>query len=313
MAIRKAVNKPLISVLMPVRNGEKFIAEAIDSVLAQTYQNFELFVIDDASSDETKRIVENYQKLDFRVKSIDLDRQHGAYGAANEAMKQAKGEFIAPMDSDDVCLPERFEKQVEFLLGNEKHIVVGTQALIINEDGIEIRKKVFPTDHREIYKLFIRVHPIVHPSCMIRREFLLDKHKLYKTKYGVNDDYYNLFSLLERGKFANLSEFLLKYRIHGGNSSLKNIKQKFFSTVKIRIEAIKEFRYRPSLAGLFIFALQIAVVSVIPEKALFIAYMFTKGAYSLNSLNIIISKKQIFTSSVKPTETIATVGISQAS
>lgn len=277
---------------MPVYNGSLFVRPAIESILAQTYQNFELIIVNDLSTDDTPVIIERYRQLyPKKIKVIHLRKRHCAYGAANVAMHHAKGEFIAPMDADDVSHPRRIEKQVEFFLQNNEAIVVGTQVRIIDKEGRIIGEKTFPASHREIYKKFLEVYPIVHPSCMIRRSLLPKKNRLYENKYGVNDDYYTFFVLFRYGKFFNLPDYLLDYRIHFGNSSLQNLKQKFYNTVKIRLVAMIKLNYRPTLSGLVKLLGQILLVTILPESLLIDVYLIIKGINISKKAKVPLSKR----------------------
>jgi len=268
---------PLVSVIMPVYNGSFFVEQAIESILAQTYQNFELIIVNNLSTDNTPVIIERYRQLyPKKIKVIHFKKRHDAYGAANTAMRHAKGEFIAPMDADDISHPERFQKQVKFFLEKKEAIVVGTQAKVIDEERRIIGEKTFPTGHTEIYKKFLEVCPLVHPSCMIRRNLLPKKNKLYENKYGVNDDYYTFFTLFKYGKIFNLPDYLLDYRIHLGNSSLQNLKQKFYNTVKIRLAAITKLNYKPTIGGLVKLIGQTLLVTAMPESLLINIYMMAK-------------------------------------
>ncbi len=274
----KQNKKPFVSVLMPVHNGERFIRAAVDSILAQTYKAFELIIIDDCSNDRTWDIVSDYaNRYPELVKVMRLDHRHGAFGATNIAFKKAKGTFIALMDSDDIAHRNRLKKEVEFLTDHSEVIVVGTQAKLIDADGAEIGHKTFPESHKEIYDMFFDVHPIVHPSCMIRRSLLPNENTIYRIKYGVNDDYYTFFIFLSYGKFANLPEFLHKYRLHGGNSSLQQVKKKFFQSIRIRIRAVMYFNYKPTWKPVTKFIAQLMVVSIVPERYIFPLYLWTKG------------------------------------
>lgn len=270
---------------MPVYNGEKFIAEAVESILNQTYQYFELFIVNDNSSDSTREIIEVYKKkFPGKINLIHLKQRLGAYGAMNTAMKYIKGEFIAPMDSDDISHPQRLEKEAGFLLDNPDIVVTGSWARIIDKNRNIVGKKVFGTSHKEIYSSFFTVYPIVHPSCMIRRSMLPDRGKLYQDTFGVNDDYYTFFTLLRLGKFSNIPEYLLDYRIHFDNSSLKNLKGNFFNTVKIRLEAVRNLGYKPDFFGFLGFLLQILLVSFTPEKVLLKIYLYIKGIHTPKEL-----------------------------
>lgn len=287
------MKKILVSVIMPVYNGESFIKEAIDSILAQTYKHFELVIVNDNSSDSTYEIIEAYKsRFPKKIHLIHLNKRHGAFGAMNTAMKYIKGDYISPMDSDDISHPERLQKEVEFMVNNPDTIVVGSFARIIDKNGKIVGKKAFGISHREIYSSFFDVHPIVHPSCMIRRKMLPRKDKLYWDEFGVNDDYYTFFTLLNKGKFANIPEYLLNYRIHLGNSSLQNLKQKFFTTVRIRLLAIKDLGYKPDFVGVLKFFIQVLFVSFIPEQILLRFYLHIKG--------ISISKEATKTAVIRP-------------
>ena len=301
---------PLVSVIMPVYNAGDFLVPAIESILKQTYQKFELIIVNDHSTDATYQILRSYQKqFPKKIKVINLTKRHGAYGAANIGILQARGDFIAPMDSDDISHPQRLKKQVKCLLSNPQVIVVGTQANVIDKNNHIIGQKTFPTRHQEIYKKFLEVHPIVHPSCMIRRNLLPQKNKLYEDKFGVNDDYFTFFTLFKYGKFANLPEYLLDYRIHLGNSSLQNIKQKFFNTIKIRFIAIRSLGYKPTLGGLVKMLGQIVFVAPLPESLLLISYLLIKEVYSPQEIKMTITKKLDFAFAKARKFSFALIGI----
>lgn len=280
---------------MPVYNAGDFLVEALDSILSQTYQNFELIIINDGSTDKSQKIIETYQnRYPEKIRVIYLKTKHGAFAAANRGVRISKGEYIAPMDSDDISEPERIEKEIDFLQKNPDYIVVGTHAKIIDKNGEEIGKKAFPINHQDIYQKFFEVNPIVHPSCMIRRSLMPEKTTLYRDKFGVNDDYYTLFVLLRFGKFANIPEFLFNYRIHQNNSSLQNLKQKFFNTVKIRIKAVFDLDYKPSFISVIKFLGQIAIVSLIPKTVLFNVYLLSKGIKKPKDILVNANKRFTF-------------------
>jgi len=265
---------------MPVHNAGKFLVPAIESILAQTYKRFELIIVDDGSNDDSWKTIRSYRKLyprTVRVYRTPKQLNAAGNGAADIGLTHAKGEFIARMDADDIARPKRIEKQVEFLLANPPVILVGTQADIIDKKGTIIGSKSVPVNHEAIYNQYGFVHPIIHPSVMIRRSMLPDPDRLYSHKWGINDDYYTFFKLLNCGQFANLPERLLKYRVHGGNASLTNIKEKCYTTAKIRIEAMKYFNYHMPIWALGMMILQVAFVSVIPNKTLGWVYPMLRG------------------------------------
>ena len=126
---------PKISVVMPVYNGEKYLREAIESILDQTYQDFEFIMVNDASTDGSGSILSEFANLDQRIRILTNESNLGIAGATNRGIAQARGEYIALMDQDDISLPERFEKQVEFLSNHPDISVLGTNSIILEEDG----------------------------------------------------------------------------------------------------------------------------------------------------------------------------------
>lgn len=273
--------KPLVSVIIPVYNGGQFIVEAIESILCQAYKNLELIIVNDGSKDNTLEIIKSFAKrYPKKIKAISYSRNKGESAAANMGFAASKGEFIARMDADDVAYPEKIEKQVTFMLSHPQVIVLGTQADVINEEGEIVGKKTFPTTYQTIYKAYGFYHPMLHPSCLFRRSSLPYKDKLWENTHEPNDDYYTLFGLLERGKFANLSESLVAYRIHAKNKSLQKARSKVFHALKIRIDAIRDFGYKPTFMAIAINFAQLVGAIVLPEHLIVPAYLVFRGMTS---------------------------------
>jgi hypothetical protein len=188
-----------------------------------------------------------------------------------------KGAYIAPMDSDDISHPQRLEKEVNFLESHPQVIVVGSNAKIIDAKGRTTGSKIYPSDHQSIYRAFALVNPIIHPSCMIRRSLLPHREYLYHTQFGVNSDYYTLFNLLSYGKFANIPELLFSYRIHGANSSLKNFKERFITSIRIRFHAMKKLRYQFPIRAIPLFLMHCSIVLILPNSILLPLYLHAWG------------------------------------
>lgn len=268
---------------MPVHNAGKFLVPAIESCIKQTYKNMELLLVDDRSTDDSWKVLQsyrkNYPKL-IRIFRTKVKTNSAGNGAMNYVLPKAKGVYIARMDADDIALPKRIEKQIAFLESHPLTILCGTQALIIDKYGKITGKKSMPVTNTAIYRAYGILHPMIHPSVMIRRSMLPDKNKIYAMKWDVNDDYYTFFSLLQYGQFANIPEFLLKYRIHGNNLSLQNPKEKFMNSIHIRMEAIKKFHYIISIDALLIMAIQFSLISLLPERLIVPLYMALRGMAS---------------------------------
>lgn len=278
--MKKKVNKPLVSIIMPVYNAGDFLREAIESILNQTYKNFELIIIDDASTDDSWNIISSYKKrFPKKVRAFRLVKNLNKGGdvAGNIGFSLARGEFIARMDADDIALPQKLEKQVAFLLNNPKISVLGSSAYVIDKDGKVLGEKIVPFSNEKIYREYFVFHPMIHPTMIIRKGAIKTK-KLYKINYSANNDYLTFFEMISKGvKFANLKEKLLCYRVHGKNDSLVNPKIKFKNSLRIRSRAILEFGYRPTLFSLIKLLVQSFVVFILPEKLIVPLYMVARG------------------------------------
>jgi len=205
---------PAISVLMPVYNAELYVAEAVESILAQTFTDFELITIDDGSTDRSSRILEGYAGLDSRIRLVSRPNT-GIVGALNEGASMARGEIIARMDADDVSMPERFAKQFEYLLAHPDCHAAGSRVLLIDPEGAPICEINEERSHEEIDRAHMsrRTGAITHPAVMMRREAL---HAVggYRQECLWAEDFDLLLRLAEIGRLANLPEMLLKYREH---------------------------------------------------------------------------------------------------
>ena len=278
--------KPLVSVVMPAHNAETYIVQAIDSIFTQTYENIELIVVNDASTDSTKSILDYYAtRYPEKVTVIHTKKALGRSGdpATNMAIKQAKGAFIAKMDADDIAHPERIEKQVAFLQKNLDIYLCGTQAYVIDKHGEILGKKELPTGHDAIYTSFFSYNNMIHPSIMFRND--LNGRNFYEIYFPHFNEYYTFFKLMSNGKrFANLDEPLMYYRVHGLNDTFSNIKTKFRSTLSIKKAFILAHGYKPTITQLFQTAIQTGIVFLLPEKFITLMYLFTRKVISMSEL-----------------------------
>lgn len=216
---------PTVSVLMAVYNGEEYLRQAVDSVLAQTFGDFEFIIIDDGSTDSSSRMLEAYSRQDSRIRCISRPNK-GLTKSLNEALRMARGDLIARMDADDVCLPQRFEKQVAYLREHPEIVLIGSRVQFIDPDGWPINfKPGMMLTHEEIDAALLRKGwPMVHPAVMMRRQAVMDIGG-YSEAYLTNQDHDLFLRLAERGRVANLPDVLLQYRQHFGSISLAKSKQ----------------------------------------------------------------------------------------
>ena len=209
---------PKISVVMPVYNTkEEYFRGAIESILNQSFDDLELIIVDDCSELYIQKIVNSYS--DVRIKYYKLDKNQGAANARNFAIFKACGKYLAFMDSDDISLPKRLERQYNFLETNQDIGCLGTQTKIIGDDYENINFPK-PTKHFDIEKhLIFEGCVFCQSSVMLRKEILDANNILYKTKYVPAEDYALWLDLVGKTKFEVLNEILVHYRFYEGNIS----------------------------------------------------------------------------------------------
>ncbi|GAA4456201.1 hypothetical protein GCM10023189_25040 [Nibrella saemangeumensis] len=261
---------PLVSVIMPVYNGERYLAQSIESVLSQSYTNLELIIVNNGSTDGTANILDQFLKRDNRVRVIFHPEPlgHAGEAASNLASRQAKGKYIAKLDADDIALPQRLEKQVSFLEANPSIFLVGSYLELIDSNGKKLGIRSYPLSNKAIYQEFYLRLPLANPAIMYRNgvisgDFYILRHKLF------TDDYYSLFVHIHNGlTFANLDEPLTKYRIHNTNTVFSNLRKKWEINMRVKQSFVRDFGYSPTLIHKLIISLISAVIYTFPESFL---------------------------------------------
>ena len=227
---------PEVSVLMPVYNGARFLAEAIDSVLGQTFGDFELLAINDGSSDETAEILARYR--DSRVRIVDNGRNLGLIASLNRGFDLARGDFIARMDADDLCFPRRLEKQVNFLRENPWVGLCGTWFCTFGNGKPKIIRPPIQADDMAA-RLFFE-SPLGHPTVMFRRPLFVERGLIYKDEFLHAEDYELWTRAAEVTGLANLPDVLLRYRQHEAQtSSLRKTRQEA-TVANIRLRQLQK-------------------------------------------------------------------------
>lgn len=214
-------HKPLVSVLMPVYNAERYVAQAVESILSQTFENFEFVILDDGSKDASLKILKEYAAKDRRIHLISRENK-GVIRTRNELLAQATGELIAVMDADDAALPDRFTLQVDFLNANPNVVCVGGAHELIDEKGRFLTQLLLPEHDNQIQKLALAGHgSICNPCAMIRRTALIEIGG-YDETLACAEDLDVWLKLGEVGALANLKDIILKYRLLKSSISEKN-------------------------------------------------------------------------------------------
>ncbi len=207
---------PKVSVVMPVFNGEQFVEEAVRSILAQTYTDFDFIIIDDGSTDRTLDILSRIR--DSRIRLVTHRQNQGLIDSLNEGFALSTGKYLARMDCDDVAHPSRLLKQVQFLDRNTSVGVVGSSARIIGAKTGSIHP---PRGHELIKISCLFDSPMVHPSVILRKDVLSDP--VYDKSYTHAEDYELWARLLLNGvRLHNLSDELLDYRVHNAQVSTQH-------------------------------------------------------------------------------------------
>lgn len=241
-------DKPLVSCILPVYNGERWLQAAIESVLGQTYPHLELIVINDGSTDRSGSIAADLAARDSRVVVIDQNNT-GIVGALNAGLLAARGSYIARMDADDICLPERFARQVEALEAHPELAIIGTRSITVGAEG-EIDSHVEAGRHESI-PLFVKssnVHnfppsllQVLHPTIMVRAD-LMKSIGGYGGRYPHVEDYDLYMRLSAYGPIAELQRELLLYRVHGDNVSIRRLREQEENAARCDIENVNAFR-----------------------------------------------------------------------
>jgi len=231
---------------MPVFNGQDYLKEAVESILNQTYRDFEFVVMDDGSTDNTLAILRQYAAADPRLRVIA--KEHRGLGATqHDLVNYAQGEFVAHMDADDVALPDRFALQVEFLINNPKVACVGGAFQMIDGAGRYLITLTPPQTNNEIQQLVLGGHGAITHSCAMMRSAPLKSIGGYDKNFDTAQDLELWLRIGEVGELANLPDVLVKYRLHDkAVSEVKGGKQR-----EAARRACESAYQRRNIAGVF--------------------------------------------------------------
>jgi glycosyltransferase involved in cell wall biosynthesis len=218
---------PAISVIMPVRNGAKWLAEAVASMRAQDFRDFEFLIIDDGSDDGTAALLSGFAAADPRVRLLRQAPQ-GIVAALNSAIAAARAPYLARLDADDRARPDRLGKQLAFMEAHPEIGLVGTFAERIDAAGNVVGRLAPPTDPTRLARVLARTNPFVHSSVMMRTA-LVRRIGGYRAAFRAAEDYDLWQRLAETGRIANLADYLTQYRWHSTNLSRRDAVRQSFS------------------------------------------------------------------------------------
>lgn len=236
--VRNSIDEnPAISVIMPVYNTVSYLESSIRSILSQTFQNFEFIIIDDASTDDSLKIIEQFE--DERICLIKNKINAGNYACRNQGMNIAKGKYIAVMDSDDIAMPHRLEAQVNCLEINEDILAVGAQ--FFSDRGLSNK----PNDYEMIKVWLMKNNALLHPSLLIRKEVML-KVGGYDEAYTFSSDYDLVCKIALIGKIINLPDVLMNYTIRKDQISIQNHSEQAAFADQVRLKYMRDIGFKLS-------------------------------------------------------------------
>ena len=205
---------PLVNVVMPVYNNEKYLREAVESILAQTFRDFELIVVNDGSTDGSITVLEEYRQRDRRVVIHNHSKNQGIVAALNRGIRMGRSKYIARMDADDISLPNRLEVQSQFLNSHPNIGLVGSGARLINSTGRVIGYQSVVTGPLNLQWNLLFNNPLIHPSVILRREVLEKMSPYYSAEFIGAEDYDLWTRMALSTQFENINTPLIKYRLH---------------------------------------------------------------------------------------------------
>lgn len=257
--------KPKVSILMPAYNAEKYIAEAIESILNQTFNDFEFIIIDDCSVDQTWQIITTYAGRDKRVVALRNNPRLKLAKTLNVGVGIAMGKYIARMDADDWSYPDRIEKQVHFMDKHPEIGVSGGTMQVCNDQLRVMKARKYHLSDKAIRKNIFYYSPFCHPLIICRAD-ILKVAGIYNESLNDAEDYDLYFRIGNYSKFGNLSDQLIKYRRTNSSVSFKNAVRQEILTLYIRVKAVIEYNYEMTLIQKFYFIFQFISIFIIPAK-----------------------------------------------
>lgn len=233
-----------VSVVMPCFNNEKFVAAAIDSLLKQTFKDFELIVVDDGSTDLSPQIINAFQ--DKRIRYFRLDKNMGNYTARNAGIRLATGKYICMMDADDISLPHRLHKQVHFMEKNKNIGCIGALSDTIDQDGIKIKiKNRRPFNYPALKVALFKDNYLLQSTIMIRNGLIKKYNLWYNESFRYSGDYDFTVRCAEKFPVCNLNEILVQYRVHPSQISSSKRQEQMLAADKVRLNQLKTLEVAP--------------------------------------------------------------------
>lgn len=227
---------PAVSVLMPVYNGERYVRQAVDSILAQSFSDFEFIIVDDGSTDATRALLAEID--DPRVLVIENERNLGVTKSLNVGLGAVRGRFVARIDADDIADPERLALQVAYMRANPDVVLLGSGHVAVDDAGDQVEQVRRPMSDAEFRWTALLYSPVIHPSVMFRAD-LIDESGLRYDEHADAEDYDMWIRMLAHGKGARLGRPLVTWRRHAGAIGVARRQQQLATTVRIALANVE--------------------------------------------------------------------------
>lgn len=220
---------PKISVIMSAYNSEKYLEDSINSILNQSFKDFEFIIVNDCSTDSSLKIIKKYQREDNRIKLIDNSKKINLANSLNKCLKVSKGKYIARMDADDISIKNRLEVQYNFMEENKDIFLCGGSAIVINEYGKREGKFLKYDSYNRIKRKLLDSNPLIHPSIFFRNT----RGLFYRGGFELSQDYDFYLRILESNrKITNIPDLIIMYRIYNENEDKIKKQRYYFNKAK---------------------------------------------------------------------------------
>lgn len=270
----KTENSPLVSVLIPTYNSEPYIKDTLESILNQTYENLEIIISDDDSSDKTVTIIKKYK--DPRIRFYKNTQNLGISKNMNKAIGKCNGKYIAIMDADDWSYPYRMQEQVELMEMNPDVVLCSGYMDICDENLSYKNTRTYPTADKDIRRAIVRYDPISHPASMWRKDALL-KTDLYNERFPICRDYDLVVRISQFGRYQNIPKPLIKYRVRKSSETGKRIRQTQWYSFYIQMKAVFEYEFTFTFMDRIFLVSRLLATIILPiSLQRFIANHFSK-------------------------------------
>ena len=275
------MKKPLVSVIIPVFNGQKYLKNAVESVEKNSYKNLELILVNDGSKDKSKELCLKLKKKYKNIRFFSFKKNRGLSNVLNYAIKKAKGKHIARLNQDDVMTSTRLSSQVYFLENNPDHVLVGGNLELVDNTGKSMDILSYPQTDQEIRNNWLYLNAFADPAVMYKKSAFL-KAGNYDQNFYPADDYHLWFRIGQYGKLANLNIVVTKFMVHDKAATVRLHKKMIESTKKIHEWAAENIQ-RPTVLIKIFWFIQYYLSQYLPPQVNFYLYRFVKKIIFLKS------------------------------